>query len=100
MARKTETYREKRSFDATPEPEPAVDGNVDPTKAVAGESFLIHQHHARRLHFDLRLEMFNGDVPVLVSWAIPNNLPLHKDKRHLAVHVEDHPFEYRSFSGT
>jgi bifunctional non-homologous end joining protein LigD len=100
VARKAETYREKRSFDATPEPEPAVDGNVDPTKAVPGESFLIHQHHARRLHFDLRLEMFNGDVPVLVSWAIPNNLPLHKDKRHLAVHVEDHPFEYRSFSGT
>ncbi|MEA2447371.1 MAG: bifunctional non-ous end joining protein LigD, partial [Actinomycetota bacterium] len=100
MARKSETYREKRSFDITPEPEPAVDGNVDPTKARAGKSFLIHQHHARRLHFDLRLEMFNGDVPVLVSWAIPNNLPLHKDRRHLAVHVEDHPFEYGSFSGT
>ena len=99
MARKAD-YRQKRSFDRTPEPEPAVEGNVDPGRARSGDSFVIHQHHARRLHFDLRLEMFNGDVPVLVSWAVPNNLPLRKDKRHLAVHVEDHPFEYGGFSGT
>ncbi|MDQ3952231.1 MAG: non-homologous end-joining DNA ligase, partial [Actinomycetota bacterium] len=63
-------------------------------------SFVIHQHHARRLHFDLRLEMYNGDVPVLVSWAVPKNLPLKKGKPHLAVHVEDHPFDYGTFSGT
>ncbi len=44
--------------------------------------------------------MFNGDTPVLVSWAVPNNLPLKKGKPHLAVHVEDHPFEYGKFSGT
>lgn len=94
------TYRQKRSFDKTPEPEPAVDGNVDPGKARPGETFMIHQHHARRLHFDLRLEMLNGPTPVLVSWAVPNNLPLHKGKPHLAVHVEDHPFEYGKFSGT
>jgi len=94
------TYEDKRSFEATPEPVPAVDGNVDPGTARPGPSFVIHQHHARRLHFDLRLEMMNGDTPVLVSWAVPKNLPTTKGKVHLAVHVEDHPFEYGSFSGT
>ena len=94
------TYSAKRSFDETPEPPPAVEGDVDPGKAPAGETFVIHQHHARRLHFDLRLEMMNGDTPVLVSWAVPKNLPLKPGKAHLAVHVEDHPFEYGSFSGT
>lgn len=62
-------YAAKRSFDATPEPVPEVSGDVDPTVAPSGETFVIHQHHARRLHFDLRLEMLNGRVPVLVSWA-------------------------------
>ena len=94
-----ETYSEKRAFDETPEPAADI-GNVDPATAVPGQSFVIHQHHARRLHFDLRLEMLNGETPVLVSWAIPKNLPLRKGKPHLAVHVEDHPFEYGSFSGT
>ncbi|MDQ3751427.1 MAG: non-homologous end-joining DNA ligase [Actinomycetota bacterium] len=94
------TYEDKRSFEATPEPIPAVDGNVDPGTARPGPSFVIHQHHARRLHFDLRLEMMNGDIPVLVSWAVPKNLPASKGKVHLAVHVEDHPFEYGSFTGT
>ncbi|HVF53110.1 MAG TPA: non-homologous end-joining DNA ligase [Actinomycetota bacterium] len=94
------TYSKKRSFDRTPEPQPEVDGNVDPTTARPGPTFMIHQHHARRLHFDLRLEMMNGKVPVLVSWAVPKNLPRARGKPHLAVHVEDHPFEYGSFSGT
>lgn len=93
-------YRAKRAFDKTPEPGPEVEGNVDPGAAPAGETFVIHQHHATRLHFDLRLEMMNGSTPVLVSWAVPKNLPLKKGERHLAVHVEDHPFEYGSFSGT
>jgi bifunctional non-homologous end joining protein LigD len=93
-------YSAKRSMPATPEPPAEVPGNVDPTTARPGETFVIHQHHARRLHFDLRLEMYNGDVPVLVSWAVPRNLPPKKGSPHLAVHVEDHPFEYGSFSGT
>jgi bifunctional non-homologous end joining protein LigD len=97
MAEKT--YREKRSFDRTPEPPPKVEGDVDPGTAPPGKTFVIHQHHARRLHFDLRLEMMNGDTPVLVSWAVPKNLPLKTGKANLAVHVEDHPFEYGSFSG-
>ncbi|MDQ4065148.1 MAG: DNA ligase, partial [Actinomycetota bacterium] len=96
----SKTYSQKRSFDKTPEPPPAVEGDVDPGRARPGETFVIHQHHATRLHFDLRLEMFNGDVPVLVSWAVPRNLPWTPGEVHLAVHVEDHPFEYGSFSGT
>ncbi|MDP9226331.1 MAG: non-homologous end-joining DNA ligase [Actinomycetota bacterium] len=99
MAR-TKTYTEKRSFAQTPEPAAAITGDVDPGTAPAGKSFVIHQHHATRLHFDLRLEMMNGDVPVLVSWAVPKNLPLAPGEKHLAVHVEDHPFDYGSFSGT
>lgn len=93
-------YADKRDFDRTPEPSSQVDGNVDPTRAVPGNTFMVHQHHATRLHFDLRLEMLNGDTPVLVSWAVPKNLPLQKGERHLAVHVEDHPFSYGSFEGS
>lgn len=93
-------YAEKRSFDRTPEPAPSFRGNVDPTTARQGKNFVIHQHHATRLHFDLRLEMFNGKTPVLVSWAVPKNLPRKKGVRSLAIHVEDHPFEYGTFTGT
>ncbi|CAN5558827.1 hypothetical protein BH20ACT21_BH20ACT21_08830 [soil metagenome] len=96
----TRDYSDKRSFEATPEPEPAVSGNVDLATAPPGSTFMIHQHHARTLHFDLRLEMLNGGVPVLVSWAVPKNLPRKKGKPHLAVHVEDHPFDYGSFEGS
>jgi bifunctional non-homologous end joining protein LigD len=99
MAR-SKTYTEKRSFEDTPEPAADFSGDVDPGTAAPGKTFLIHQHHATRLHFDLRLEMMNGSQPVLVSWAVPKNLPLETGEKHLAVHVEDHPFEYGSFSGT
>jgi bifunctional non-homologous end joining protein LigD len=100
LSRLTPDYAGKRAFDKTPEPVPEVAGDVDPGAARPGDSFVIHQHHARRLHFDLRLEMFNGTTPVLVSWAVPKNLPIRKGERVLAIHVEDHPFEYVSFSGT
>jgi bifunctional non-homologous end joining protein LigD len=99
MAR-SKTYAEKRSFDETPEPAAEFTGDVDPGTAPPGGTFVIHQHHATRLHFDLRLEMLNGTDPVLVSWAVPKNLPLNTGEKHLAVHVEDHPFEYGSFSGS
>ncbi|MDQ3646094.1 MAG: non-homologous end-joining DNA ligase [Actinomycetota bacterium] len=96
---KGKTYSEKRSFDATPEPAASFRGDVDPGSARPGETFVIHQHHATRLHFDLRLEMLNGKKPVLVSWAVPKNLPQRPGVASLAVHVEDHPFEYGTFSG-
>ncbi|HVF11550.1 MAG TPA: DNA polymerase ligase N-terminal domain-containing protein [Actinomycetota bacterium] len=92
-------YQTKRDFNESPEPEALVTGDVNPHRAEIGETFVIHQHHATRLHFDLRLEMLNGRTPVLVSWAVPKNLPLERGKRHLAIHVEDHPFDYGSFSG-
>ncbi|MGH2749682.1 MAG: non-homologous end-joining DNA ligase [Actinomycetota bacterium] len=100
MSGRARDYAGKRRFDETPEPSATFSGNVDVARARPGDFFMIHQHHATRLHFDLRLEMFNGDTPVLASWAVPKNLPLTKGKPHLAVHVEDHPFDYGEFSGT
>src|SRR3990170_3959477 len=93
-------YASKRAFEKTPEPPPKVAGDVDPGTARAGSRFDIQQHYATRLHHDLRLEMFNGDQPVLVSWAVPRGLPRRSGEPHLAVHVEDHPIEYATFSGT
>lgn len=89
-ADKLEAYRSKRDPDRTPEPVPATvaDG--------AGNTFVIQEHHARRLHWDFRLER-DG---VLVSWALPNGVPTDPTKNHLAVPTEDHPLEYSSFEGT
>ncbi|MBM9469045.1 ATP-dependent DNA ligase [Nakamurella leprariae] len=89
---KLAAYRAKRSADRTPEPVPAaaalpVGGN---------DTFVIQEHHATRLHYDVRLE--RGGV--LVSWAVPKNLPTDQGQNRLAVHTEDHPLEYATFSGT
>ncbi|HLU30260.1 MAG TPA: non-homologous end-joining DNA ligase [Acidimicrobiia bacterium] len=94
-------YEEKRRFDETPEPEGAgAEADVDPLTAPTGDSFVIQQHYATRLHHDVRLEMLNGDTPVLVSWAVPKGLPRQRGERHLAIRTEDHPFEYGTFEGT
>ena len=82
-------YTAKRDFIKTPEP--VSSGNQTP-----GKSFVIHEHHARRLHFDLRLER-DG---VLKSWAVPKGPPKSQGEKHLAVQVEDHPLEYGTFEGT
>ena len=85
------TYRSMRDSAKTPEPVPktfpAVGNN---------DRFVIQEHHARRLHYDFRLER-DG---VLVSWAVPKNLPDTPSANHLAVHTEDHPLEYATFEGT
>ena len=95
------TYDQKRSFEATPEPpgehEP---GDVDPLEAPVGSEFVVQQHHATALHHDVRLEMMNGDVPVLVSWAVPKGLPRRRGERHLAIRTEDHPMKYATFAGS
>ena len=97
----TSSYDERRDFETTPEPPPEhLTGDVDPLTAPVGDSFVIQQHHATRLHHDLRLEMLNQDVPVLVSWAVPKGLPRRKGERHLAIRTEDHPMGYATFSGT
>jgi bifunctional non-homologous end joining protein LigD len=85
-----ETYRSKRDATKTPEPVPA--GRAKPSK---GNSFVIQEHHASRLHWDFRLE-HDG---VLVSWALPKGVPTDYKQNHLAVQTEDHPLEYGSFEG-
>ncbi len=84
------TYRRKRDATKTPEPVPTA------SPAVGNDDrFVIQEHHARRLHYDFRLE--RGGV--LVSWAVPKNLPDTTAGNHLAVHTEDHPLEYATFEG-
>jgi bifunctional non-homologous end joining protein LigD len=74
--------------------------DVDPLTAPVGPSFVIQQHHATRLHHDVRLEMMSGDTPVLVSWAVPKGLPRRRGDRHLAIRTPDHPMEWGNFSGS
>lgn len=84
-------YRSMRDARKTPEPVPASRPPTTP-----GNRFVIQEHRARRLHYDFRLER-DG---VLVSWAVPKNLPDTPAVNHLAVHTEDHPLEYATFEGT
>jgi len=90
VAKKLGEYKRKRDFEETPEPSGNGDSGGQP-----GGRFVVHEHHARSLHWDLRLER-DG---VLVSWAIPKGIPPDPKTNHLAVHVEDHPIEYIDFKG-
>ncbi|TMC30537.1 MAG: hypothetical protein E6J27_02645, partial [Chloroflexi bacterium] len=82
-------YQRKRDFKRTPEPKGRQ------PKAVPSRRYVVHRHHATRLHWDVRLEMHG----VLASWAVPQGPPLEGGKRRLAVHTEDHPLEYLTFHG-
>ncbi|MEA2656380.1 MAG: bifunctional non-ous end joining protein LigD [Chloroflexota bacterium] len=90
MAKKLAEYDAKRDFKKTPEP-----GAKVPRKGARAPRFVVQEHHARRLHWDFRLER-DG---VLVSWAVPKGVPPDPKKNHLAVHVEDHPVSYIDFAG-
>jgi bifunctional non-homologous end joining protein LigD len=85
-------YRRKRHFEETPEPTGDAAGRDDDGDRPR---FVIQEHHATRLHWDLRLER-DG---VLASWAIPNGLPDAPKDNRKAVHTEDHPLEYLEFHG-
>jgi bifunctional non-homologous end joining protein LigD len=84
-------YRGMRDPARTPEPVPPA----GPLPEGNDDTFVIQEHHARALHWDVRLER-DG---VLVSWAVPKGLPLSPKDNRLAVHTEDHPIDYSSFQG-
>ena len=84
-----QTYRAKRNFAVTPEPR----GGRTKTSS---DQFVIQKHAARRLHYDLRLEV-DG---VMKSWAVTRGPSLVPGEKRLAVQTEDHPIEYNTFEGT
>jgi bifunctional non-homologous end joining protein LigD len=90
--RALDTYRRKRDFSTTPEPGGDA---AEQAEAEHGRRFVIQEHSATRLHWDLRLEHDGA----LASWAIPNGLPWAPKDNRKAVHTEDHPLEYLEFHG-
>jgi bifunctional non-homologous end joining protein LigD len=84
-------YRGRRAAERTPEPVPSE----GPLPEGGDDTFVIQEHHARSLHWDLRLER-DG---VLASWAVPRGVPADPETNHLAVRTEDHPLEYAAFEG-
>jgi bifunctional non-homologous end joining protein LigD len=100
MTDRLDSYRRKRTAERTPEPMPEQPmpkqhGPEQHGSGTGRNRFVIQQHHARSLHWDVRLER-DG---VLVSFAVPRGLPRDRERNHLAKHTEDHPLEYLTFSG-
>src|SRR3954463_2485571 len=90
MAEKLRDYERKRDFQATPEPSPR-----SPLPDPQSPRFVIQEHSATRLHWDLRLEHDGA----LRSWAVPNGIPMDPKENRKAVRTEDHPLEYLEFHG-
>ncbi len=90
MEGRLDEYRRKRSFGETPEPDAAGEA------AEGAPRFVIHEHHATRLHWDLRLEHEGA----LACWAVPNGIPQDPKQNRKAVQTEDHPLSYLDFEAT
>jgi bifunctional non-homologous end joining protein LigD len=89
MADRLQRYRDKRDFERSPEP----GGEGDAPEG--GRRFVVQEHSARSMHWDLRLE----HEGTLASWAVPRGIPPDPKRNHLAVRTEDHPLEYLEFHG-
>jgi bifunctional non-homologous end joining protein LigD len=86
-----DVYNAKRDFKITPEPPP----DEARPRAAGPATFMVHKHHARRLHYDLRLEIEG----VLASWSVPKGPSYDPGQKRLAVETEDHPLAYGGFEG-
>jgi bifunctional non-homologous end joining protein LigD len=82
-------YRDKRDFEATPEPAPGKAQDAE------GRRYVVQEHSARAMHWDLRLE----HEGTLASWAVPRGIPRDPKRNNPAVRTEDHPLEYLEFHG-
>ena len=90
MSGNLDSYRSKRDFSTTPEPSGEGEASAERTPR-----FVVQEHHARSLHWDLRLE----HEGTLASWAVPKGIPPDPRRNNLAVRTEDHPLEYLDFHG-
>src|SRR3954449_9318519 len=90
MADRLDSYRAKRDFEATPEPT-----GKSGDEPVPAPRFVVQEHSARAMHWDLRLE----HAGTLASWAVPKGIPTDPKRNNLAVRTEDHPLEYLDFHG-